>query len=206
MSLQLADQPLKTQYGNTEIRILDAAQKIFVNDGHSAFTFRRVAAADELSPSNLTYYFKTKKVLLASLIKRLLEDYLEQYSALLETLFDQSVGKTSELVDELVHWVMMEVAVDEETGRFAREIWSLAIHDEEVCQIVDGFYDDLVESFVDGLAQKRPDLDKTKILELMYLLIMVSEGTLVVFGTRQKRSLSVDHMASVVSRTFCRML
>ena len=103
-------------------------------------------------------------------------------------------------VERLVYWIMKEIAVDEETVAIAREVWAMALHDEAIRDIVDDFYDELTENLVTVLGQFRPGLNGTAKWELVYLLVMLSEGTVVLYGTRRERTLSVDHMIKTASR------
>jgi AcrR family transcriptional regulator len=192
----------KCQSSNIRENILQAAQYVLVNDGHSAFTMRQVAIMAGISTGHLTYYFPRKQDLLQILVSKLLDDYIQHF----KSIFVRSGETKSQLVERLVHWVMNEVALDEETVRFAREVWVLALHDDDIKHIIDDFYDELIEQFVAVVGQNQPDLHKTTINELVYLLIILSEGTLVLFGTRQERTLSVEQITEVASRMLVNMI
>jgi len=188
------------QTSKTVERILDGAQKVLAHNGYPAFTMRRVANTAEISLGTLTYHFATKNELIKSLISRLLEGYLQQFENLLEIHEDPE-----KQVEKLVYWVMKDIAVDEKTVAIAREIWAMALHDDAIRDIVDDFYDNLTENLVIVLGQFRPDLNATAKWELVYLLVMLSEGTVVPYGTRRERTLSIDHMIMTASRVLSNM-
>jgi AcrR family transcriptional regulator len=186
---------IRNQTRITVERILDGAQKVLANEGYATFTMRLVAKTAGISLGTLTYHFTTKNELIKSLISRLLEGYLQQFENIFEIHEDPE-----KQVERLVYWVMKEIAVDEETVAIAREVWAMALHDEAIRDIVDDFYDELTENLVTVLGQFRPDLNGTAKWELVYLLVMLSEGTVVLYGTRRERTLSVDHMIKTASQ------
>jgi len=191
---QLNSSP-KNVGSRTVEHILDAAQRVLVNNGYAGFTMRQVAKTAGISPGNLTYHFPTKNELLKSLIRRLLEGYINQ----LDTHLCGPEEPTGQQIEALVYWAMME-NVDEETVRISREIWAMALHDNAIRDMVDDFYDDLMESFVTTLNRSRPDMDRDVIRELVHFLLLLAEGTAVLFGTRRNRTVSVEHMIKVASR------
>ena len=173
--------------------ILDAAQKVIVKNGYARFTMRRVAQSAGISPGNLTYHFPTKNALLRALIIRLMEDYSCQLDKILSGL----EGHTEQQVNMLVHWVLMD-NVDEITVRTGREIWAMALHDNIIRNAVDDFYDELIERLVNMLQRSRPNSDKTTIREMVYFLVLLAEGTSVLYGTRRERPVPVERMIEVV--------
>jgi len=173
--------------------ILDAAQKVIVKNGYARFTMRRVAQSAGISPGNLTYHFPTKNALLRALIIRLMEDYSCQLDKILSGL----EGHTEQQVNMLVHWVLMD-NVDEITVRTGREIWAMALHDNIIRDAVDDFYDELIERLVNMLQRSRPNSDKTTIREMVYFLVLLAEGTSVLYGTRRERPVPVERMIEVV--------
>ena len=184
------------QTSKTVEHILEGAQNVLMNNGYAAFTMRLVAKKSGVSLGTLTYYFKTKNELIRSLISRLLEGYLQQFVHLLEN-HEEPITQ----VERLVYWVMKEIALEEETVRIARELWAMALHDDAIRDTLDDFYDDLTERLFNVLSQFRPDLSRNAKWELVCFLVMLSEGTVVFYGTRRERTLTVEHMIKTASRT-----
>ncbi len=175
--------------------ILDAAYQVLVTNGYAGFTIRLVAQTAGISPGNLTYYFPRKNDLLRAIISRLLEDYTRQ----LDTQLYGSDIPIEQEVENLVHWVLMD-SVSEGTVRISREIWAMALHDDNIRNAVDDFYDDLLERLGDMLQRSRPNVDKVVLREMVHCLALFAEGTAVLFGTRRKRAVSVERMIELATQ------
>lgn len=70
--MPIKDNPrILTQKGEgVRVKLLDAAEQIFLNKGFKAATQREIAAAADLEQGLLTYYFKTKKDLFEKALER----------------------------------------------------------------------------------------------------------------------------------------
>lgn len=178
-------------------RILDAAQEVLITSGSARFTMRLVAQTAGISPGNLTYHFSNKNTLLRALINRLIETYSDQ----LDTILSDSKGSVDQQVESLVRWALMD-NVDETTVRISREIWAMALHDDVIREAADDFYDELMERLVLMLQRSRPNADKVAIREMVHLLVLLAEGTAVLFGTRRDRAVSVERVIEVTTQIF----
>ena len=74
---------------NTRLQIIQLAAHLFIEEGYSSVSMKRIAAELDLSPGNVTFYFPTKDHLLAVLVDELFD--FQGY------LMDQAAaeGKTS---------------------------------------------------------------------------------------------------------------
>ena len=176
-------------------QILDAAQQVLITSGYAGFTLRLVAQSAGISPGNLTYHFPRKNILLRALIKRLLDVYLCQ----LDTLLSSPNVPIEKEVEMLVHFALMD-SVEEKTVRVSRELWALALHDDVIRDAADDFYDELMERLVNMLQRSRPHVDIAAIRELVHFLLLLVEGTTVLFGTRRERAVSVERMIEVATQ------
>ena len=62
---------IKKKRPNTRLAIIRLAAKLFIEEGYSNTSAKRIAAALDLSPGNLTFYFPTKDHLLAVIVNEL---------------------------------------------------------------------------------------------------------------------------------------
>ena len=175
--------------------ILDAAHQVLVTKGYAGFTMRLVAQSAGISPGNLTYHFPRKNALLRALITRIMEDYLRQLDAMLS---DPDISSEQE-TEKLVHWFFWD-NVSEGTVRISREIWAMALHDDDIREAVDDFYDVLIERLVEMLKRSRPNTEKATLIEIVHILVQLAEGTAVLFGTRRKRTVSVERMIELATQ------
>ena len=137
--------------------ILDSAYQILVTNGYAGFTMRLVAQSAGISPGNLTYHFPRKNTLLRALITRIMEDYSRQ----LDALFSDSDISSEQQTERLVHWVLMDDTT-EGTVRISREIWAMALHDDDIRDAVDDFYDILMERLVNWLQRSHPNTKRLR--------------------------------------------
>lgn len=175
--------------------ILDSAYQILVTNGYAGFTMRLVAQSAGISPGNLTYHFPRKDMLLRALITRIMEDYSRQ----LDALFSDSDISSEQQTERLVHWVLMDDTT-EGTVRISREIWAMALHDDDIRDAVDDFYDILMERLVNWLQRSHPNTKKATLAEMAHILVQLAEGTAILFGTRRKRTVSIERIIELVTQ------
>jgi AcrR family transcriptional regulator len=65
----------------TSARILDAALKLFNEQGTAAVSTNHIAAAADLSPGNLYYHFKNKLEIIRALFARYVQEFENQWKA-----------------------------------------------------------------------------------------------------------------------------
>jgi len=176
-------------------QILEAAYQVLITNGYAGFTMRLVAQSAGISPGNLTYHFPRKNTLLKALITRIMEDYSRQ----LDVMFSDPDISSEHEIEKLVHWVFMD-NVSEGTVRISREIWAMALHDDDIKDAVDDFYDILMERLVDMLQRAHPKTKKATLTEIVHILVQLAEGTAVLFGTRRKRTVSLERMIELTTQ------
>jgi AcrR family transcriptional regulator len=175
-------------------RILEGARQVLIRDGHVLFTSRRVTESVGMRVGNLTYHFPSKRELLLAVITRLLAFYTERFDA----IFATADVSATEGIARLVRW-LLEDAIDAETVAVFRELWVLGLRDPQIGEAVDDFYDAAIERVVKLFLRSRPEADVDAVRELVQLLGLVSEGTLVFYGTRAKRAVSYERIIEIVS-------
>ena len=170
-------------------RILQAARDVLVEHGHAGFTTRRVAGAAGISPGNLSYHFPTKAQLLQALITRLVADYSDQFGALLDNAeIAADLG-----LENLVRWLLND-AVREEGVRTFRELWAMSLHDPVIGRATDDLYDQLMGHVEALLRRSNPHVDAVAIREVVQYLALMSEGSIVLYGTRRQRAVSFERV------------
>jgi AcrR family transcriptional regulator len=174
--------------------ILNSALHVLCKYGHAGFTMRRVAAAASISVGNLTYHFPNKHELLQAVISTLVADYSNRIEAFLT---NTDIPKGLEL-ESIVRWLFMD-SVTEEAVHVARELWAMSLYDEVIQRAVDDFYDDLMENIVQMLLRRYPKADIGPIRELVQILAIMSEGTIVLYGTRKERAVKIKRVIELAT-------
>lgn len=181
--------PTRQASDATVQRIIKCAKRILVEHGYAGFTTRRVAAAAGISVGNLSYHFQTKQKLLRALVTQLVAEYSGQFEAILA---DPDLP-TKENLETLVKWLLTD-AVEEETVRVFRELWAISLHDQVIRDAMDDFYDVVMNSTVEILTPYYPGAHIDSVRELAQVLAHLSEGSVVLFGTRRKRPVSHERV------------
>jgi AcrR family transcriptional regulator len=169
--------------------ILNSAIQVLCEHGHVGFTTRRVAAKAAISPGNLSYHFPSKHKLLQAVISMLLADYSNRIEVFLTNV---DIPQGLEL-ESIVRWLFMD-SISEETVLVGRELWAMSLHDETIQRAVDDLYDDLMENVVQMLLRCYPKADIVSIRELVQILAIMSEGTIVLYGTRKERAVKIERV------------
>jgi AcrR family transcriptional regulator len=179
----------------TRRHIIDCAREVLVTEGYARFTVRAVATAAGISPGNLAYHFPSKRDLLRGVVAQMVADYSSQFEALL----GEGGVPQGQDVRSLVRWLLTE-SVSEETVKIFRELWVIALHDEDTRTAIDDMYDELMAGVVERLRRSYPNAELHKLQEVVQLLACISEGSIVLYGTRSDRAVPNARMIEVVSQ------
>ncbi len=159
--------------------ILRAAEATLIAHGHARFTVERVAARLKISPGNLNYYFPTK----ASLLEALIRFVMVRYRYRVRTAM-QGNGASYNTLGDSLRWLINDAA-SEPTSRLFRELWAIAVHDPQVAKAMDAFYTRSARAYLrSSVAKSASARDVADLEAVVYLILVLSEGTTVLFGTR----------------------
>ena len=174
-------------------RILDCAREVLVRQGYTGFTVRAVAEAAVISPGNLAYHFPSKQYLLRAVVEHMVAGYATQFEELLtNTKLSPDQGLKS-----LTQWLLAD-AVTEESVRTFRELWAISLHDDVVREAIDDLYNDLMSGVLELLQRSNPDVELQTLQEVVQILALFSEGSIVLYGTCKDRVVPHDHMIKLV--------
>ncbi len=109
---------------------------------------------------------------------------IADYSSRIVTFLANTDTSQGLELENIVHWLLMD-SITEETVLVSRELWAMSLHDEVIERAVDDFYDALMENIVQMLLRRYPKADKVSIRELVQILAIMSEGAVVLYGTRK---------------------
>ncbi len=90
----------------------------------------------------------------------------------------------------LIEWLLVD-ALSTDSNRIFRELWVMALHDQFVARAIDDFYDKAIEQIAQLLSRSYRGLSKTSADAIAHLLVSITEGSGVLYGTRQ--TLAVGH-------------
>lgn len=165
----------------TRESIVQAAEAVLMDVGHAQFSVQRVAAQVGITPGNLNYYFPTRAALLEALIRRTLTRYRRRVLAL-----GASGGGRPAEFGAALRW-LTDDAVSGPTNSLFRQLWAIAASDARVAAAMDRFYSNSARGHLRRLGARASDAGSYLDLEaIMYLVLVISEGSAVLFGTRAR--------------------
>jgi AcrR family transcriptional regulator len=179
----------------TITRILECARQVLVSHGYAGFTTRRVAEAANISPGNLAYHFPSKRELLQAVVSHVVAAYSERF----QTLLSASPHPQGQELKTLVQWLLTDAVTDEAVRTF-REFWAISLHDEVIRGAVDDLYDELMQGVVQLLRRSHPEVAERSIREVVHLLALISEGSIVLYGTRRDRTVPHERIIEIATQ------
>jgi AcrR family transcriptional regulator len=152
--------------------ILKAALDVLIEEGASAFTIRRIAAACGMKVGNVSYHFPRKEML----IHVLLDELVESYDAKLERNV-RAPALTAEERLKLVIVICLDDICGKRTTRLFTELWALANHNEFIADRVRTFYQKVHDVIAEYVRQINPALSDDEVHTLALFISTSMEGT-----------------------------
>ncbi|WP_257463115.1 TetR/AcrR family transcriptional regulator [Archangium lipolyticum] len=150
--------------------ILDAAQRLLVDEGHAALTLRGVAQRAGIRLGNLQYYFATREELVRALLARV----LERATARLEERMG-AAGDPAEALDESLK-ALLEDQLDPASYRLFYDLWALAAREPAIAAELRTFYARYTDTVAERLGQLAPRLSRAETRARAELLVALLEG------------------------------
>ncbi|GAB2581329.1 hypothetical protein GCM10027168_12530 [Streptomyces capparidis] len=151
-------------------RLLDTAERILAESGHTALTMRAVATAAGVRLGHLQYYFPSRADLVAAVLARALDRSLQRLAPLLAPAADGAPSP-----EPLVRRLLAEQD-DPRLVRTFAEVWAMAGRDEAVAEAVHGFYRDYQARVAAFIRSRDPGLPEERCRARAAVFTMLVEG------------------------------
>lgn len=152
--------------------ILKAALTVLIEEGASAFTIRRIAAACGMKVGNVSYHFPRKEML----IQVLLDDLVDTYDAKLELNVRRPDLSPEDKLGLVVFFCLDDICSKRTTHLFT-ELWALANHNDFVADRVRAFYQKVHAVIGEYVAELNPRLSADEVHTLALFISASMEGT-----------------------------
>lgn len=152
--------------------ILKAAHDVLIEEGASAFTIRRIAAASGMKVGNVSYHFPRKEML----IKIMLDELLESYDKLLESEVRRPDISPEDRLRLIIRLCLDDIA-GKRTTRLFTELWALANHNAFVADRVRVFYQRVHDFIGEVIAQLNPALPPEDVQTVALYVSASMEGS-----------------------------
>ncbi|MDY7224884.1 TetR/AcrR family transcriptional regulator [Hyalangium rubrum] len=150
--------------------ILDAAEKLLVEEGHAALTLRGVAQRAGIRLGNLQYYFATREALVRALLARV----LERATARVEARVGGATGSARTL--EVALEPLLEDQKDPNSYRLFYDLWAMAAREPAIAAELRAFYVRYVDAVAQWLREASPGLSRAEAHARAELLVALLEG------------------------------
>jgi AcrR family transcriptional regulator len=166
--------------------LLDAAEKLLIEEGHTAVTSRRVAAEAGLKPQLVHYYFRTMDDLFLEVFRRRAAEGVER--------------QTLALASENPIRALWDYSVDPRGTAFTMEFMALANHREairaEIARYAEQFRAQQIEAIGAVMATGATGLDPTVLPPAVVSVLMTSLSRVLVMEA--SLGMSTGHAESAV--------
>ena len=179
------------------LSILDAARDIFMEQGYSSLTMRKVAAKANISIGNLNYYYRTKEDLLRDLIDYVIIPYLEEFDRARTAAGESPVKQLQAVLD---FWI--DDLSTPETTAFFPECWALANHNPFVAELMDEMYAKARQSLNELIPQINPTLTQKESEQLALYMCASMEGLTVFAGYKKPWSAQLGNLKKISINNF----
>jgi AcrR family transcriptional regulator len=157
--------------------IINAATRIFSEEGYAQMTLRRVAAEVDVSLSSVQHYFNSKEQLFTELTQTTIARYERSYETLLQGIPDEPIERFTAVINYLI-----KDAQTREVYGFFTQLWSIAHHDQNVSKQMDHFYVSHRNDLGKLLIALNPRLDERTARQRATLISAMIEGSMLHVG------------------------
>jgi AcrR family transcriptional regulator len=168
--------------------LLDAAEKLMLEEGYAAVTSRRLAERAGLKPQLVHYYFRTMEDLFLEVFRRRAEQGLKAQAQALES--PQPL------------WALWRIGTDAATSRFMMEFSALANHRKsmraEIAHYAERFREEQWRTLATALA--RYDADAETMPPIVWSVLFTSLSTVLAMERWLGMSLGHAETGEVVER------
>jgi AcrR family transcriptional regulator len=183
------------------LSILEAARDIFMNEGYSRFTMRKVATAAGISLGNLNYHFPRKDYLLKALLEYVIDGYTTEFNRR-RSAAGESPSRQLEAV--LAYWI--DDLLARETTNFFPELWALSNHDAQVAGMTDDLYRRARQPLLALIPLVNPALSKAEVAQIALVMCASMEGLTVFAGHDKPWAAQHTDLKKLMLRSFFRMM
>jgi TetR/AcrR family transcriptional regulator, cholesterol catabolism regulator len=162
-------------------RILEAARDIFIREGATAFSSRRVAKAAKLSLGSVQHVFPTTDELVTAMLEHVNDGYEAAYRTMAERLPFSAEQRLAALLDYL-----LEDICRPDTRKFWFGFWALSCHNAHGASLLREAYRRQCNNVAGFLGAARPELSDAECLRLSTHINALIEGMMLFTGMAEK--------------------
>jgi len=176
--------------------IVDAAISLLIERGYHNLSMRGVAESAGVRLGNLQHYFPTKDDLVQAMLDRVLEDYLQRFDEIHDSIQDPE-QEFAALVGSVIRDLNQR-----KTTVFFPELWSLSNHEKQVTRFMDHMYEKYRSVLCSVIARINPSLQDEQVRRLALFVCASIEGHTVFIGHRKPWRNETESVVSLATQSF----
>jgi AcrR family transcriptional regulator len=189
----VADRRIGTTDSKTRSQLLDAAERLLIDEGYAAVTSRRVGAAAGLKPQLVHYYFRTMDDLFVEVFRRRAEENLAH--------FEQALAEGGSLRS------VWELTADARGAAFTTEFAALANHRKSIRAEIARYAERYRAAQVDALSTALADagVDEEQLSPIVGVLLMTGLAQILTLEERLGMTAGHDEIRQFVDDALRRL-
>jgi AcrR family transcriptional regulator len=189
----VADRRIGTTDSKTRSQLLDAAERLLIDEGYAAVTSRRVGAAAGLKPQLVHYYFRTMDDLFVEVFRRRAEENLAH--------FERALAEGGSLRS------IWELTADARGAAFTTEFAALANHRKSIRAEIARYAERYRAAQVDALSTALADagVDEEQLTPIVGVLLMTGLAQILTLEERLGMTAGHDEIRRFVDDALRRL-
>lgn len=165
------EESFSAQRSNNRVLALDAARRLFIEEGYAAFSMRKVARAIGISPGHLQHFFPTREDLVNAMLEETAAHYIEVY----ETVLGEAQGDPVKRFDNVVRFLLDDIT-NREVMNFFFELWPMTAHNETASAMLRHIYRQNCVGFSEVIRDMMPDCDAEAVEDMALQILALIDG------------------------------
>jgi AcrR family transcriptional regulator len=150
---------------------MEAARRLFIDEGYAAFSMRKVARAIGISQGHLQHFFPTREDLVNAMLEQTAAHYIKVYETVLVGSEASGVTRFESVIEFLVQDI-----TNREITNFFFELWPMTAHNETASVMLRGIYRRNCEGFAQVVKEVRPDLAPDDVQDISLQILALIDG------------------------------
>lgn len=165
------DEPSPAQRSNNRTLALEAAKRLFIEEGYAAFSMRKVARAIGISQGHLQHFFPTRD----DLVNAMLQDAAAHYIEVYETILGKREGDPVNRFNDVVRFLLDDIT-NREVTNFFFELWPMTAHNETAGAMLRNIYRQNCVGFSKVIRDMRPECDLETVEDMALQILSLIDG------------------------------
>ena len=167
---------MPAQKADNRALALEAARRLFIEEGYAAFSMRKVARAIGISQGHLQHFFPTREDLMSAMLEQTAHHYSEIYETLLVGVEGQGVAR----FEAVVHFLINDITNREMTNFFV-ELWPMTAHNETASAMLRDIYRRNCEGFARVVQELRPTAPPDEVQDMSLQILALIDGLILYY-------------------------